>query len=168
LLKMIPLLISKWGGVSIFVFIIVPLIFIANFWGDDERDEITRCTANVLINRAGLDLSANVKIELSMSHKNGVFYIDGNIYRKGVYHGAISRRVLFDVNIVNGDILLISKRNWKTEVDDIDIASLSGSLFSDFYIAPDNTMVLFLTKNEKGYYLSTKTMPMTYCAKITG
>jgi hypothetical protein len=69
---------------------------------------------------------------------------------------------------VNGDNLLISKRNWKTEVDDIDITSLSGTLFSDFYIAPDNTMVLFLTKNEKGYYLSTKTMPMTYCAKITG
>jgi hypothetical protein len=156
------------GGVKLFFFIIIPLIFIAKFLVNDESNKITRCIANVFVNRTGLDLSARVNIELSMSNKNGVFYIDGDIYRNGIYHGAISRRVLFDVNIVNGDIVLISKRNWKAEIDDIDIASLAGTLFSDFYITPDNTMVLFLTKNKKGYYFSTKTMPITYCAKVTG
>lgn len=151
--------------IKIAAFIIFPLIFIAKFLINYENNKVVRCTANAIINRAGL--LAKVKIELSMSDENGVFFIDGDIYRDDIYYGAISRRVFFDVKTINNDILLISNRNWSTEIDGVDITFLSGTLFSEFYFSQNSSIVLSLTRNKNGdYYFSTKTMPITYCAKI--
>ncbi|EKN4690778.1 hypothetical protein [Yersinia ruckeri] len=166
IVKTTSLLISRVMAIKVAAILIFPLIFIAKFLINETNNKVARCTANVTITRAGSGLSAKVKIDLSMSNENGIFYIDGYVYNNDTYHGEISRRVFFNVNMVNGEMLLTSRSNWKAEIDNVDMSSLSGTLFSDFYIKPNNSIVLSLTKNKKGYYyLSTKTMPIIYCAK---
>ncbi|CNL32875.1 hypothetical protein [Yersinia frederiksenii] len=133
------------------------------------KSDVINCNANLTIHRKELGLMTKLMVEFSMNNNNGVVYIDGVVYKNNEKIGTISRRTFFDITAINDDLLLISKRNWVTETNNVNESLFSELMLSKFYLVDDHPMAAFFTKNRNGsYYISTKTMPYVYCSKVLG
>lgn len=133
------------------------------------KSDVINCNANLTIHRKELGLMTKLMVEFSMNNNNGVVYIDGVVYKNNEKIGTISRRTFFDITAINDDLLLISKRNWVTETNNVNESLFSELMLSNFYLVDDHPMAAFFTKNRNGsYYISTKTMPYVYCSKVLG
>lgn len=148
------------------IFVAFIVLFVILFFFNHERNGIIKCNADTVIHRVDESVTAKLKIELSMNANNGVFYIDGELYKDNNVIGIISRRTFFNVIIINEDVLLTSTYSWVTEINNIDDALLLGIIIPEFYTIPNKSVAMFFTKEKSGYYLSTKTIPSVYCADV--